>query len=60
MRLFPRQFHVGIVFITQTEPTETEIRNLKAEILRTAISVKADARPDINGERKVAGKRLEE
>ena len=60
MRLFPRQFHVGIRFVTEPEPAETEIRNLKVKILRTAVSVKANATTDINGERKVAGKRLEE
>ena len=58
--LFLGQFHVGVVFVTQTESAETEIRNLKVKILRTTVPVKADARTDINRKRKVAGERLEE
>jgi hypothetical protein len=60
MRLLPRQFHVGIVFVTETPTTTHVFWNLKAEILRTPVAVKADAGTDINRERKVAGQRLEE
>src|ERR1700746_2131982 len=60
MSLLPRQFHVGIVFVTET-PTATHVFwDTETEVLRTAIAVDSNTATNIDGERKVAGQRLEE
>jgi hypothetical protein len=54
------QFHVEVVFVTQTEPATNAIWYFKVEVATAAIAVELKTGPDVHVEREVAGERFQE
>jgi hypothetical protein len=59
--LHPGQFHVGVVFVTETHtPGTWKVRYREAEVAATAVTIELEPSSDVCREREVPGQRFQE